>query len=253
VRFKPPAPLSTRSRGSLKRGSTVRVGGRPEGSPRKSIKFGAMARDRTKLEAVLARAAELDSLADDGQIMLDDEEVSWVGAELGISRVSISRALSELNAGQSLTVDATAVLPGTRARVMSDLATYLHIRGLRSIAAGVWEQRSGWWPDLYRFLALTPVAVAVSDSGNSTRITLIAGLDRIWRVHLLIGVLGFVAAAVVTVPTLELTNMLAGVLVATLFMVLSWWFYLRRRRMITWRLQWALEEIARPSYRMQPW
>ena len=212
-----------------------------------------MARDRTKLEAALARAAELDSLAGDAQIMFDDEEVSRVGAELGISPVSISRALSELNAGQSLTVHATAVLPGARARVMSDLATYLHIRGLTSIGAGVWEQRSGWWPDLYRFLALTPVAVAADDSGNSTRITLTAGLDRIWRVHLLVGVLGFVAAAVVTIPTLELTTMLAGILVATLFMGLSWWLYLRRRRLIEWRLQWALEEIARPSYRVQPW
>ena len=225
----------------------------PDGSLAKAIKFGAMARDHPNLEEVLTRAAELDLLAADGQLMLNDEEVSWVGAELGISPVSISRALSELNAGQSLNVDATAVLPGTRARVMSDLATYLHIRGLRSIGAGVWEQRSGWWPDLYRFLALTPVAVAASDSGNSTRITLIAGLDRIWRVHLLIGVLGFVTAAVVTILTLELTNMLAGILVATLSMGLSWWFYLRRRRLITLRLQWALEEIARPSYRVQPW
>ena len=210
-----------------------------------------MALDRTKLEMVLERAEELDSAAT--RSTFSDEEVARLGDELGISPAAVTRALAEASASQSLTVGATALIHGEQPRVLDHVTTYLQMRGLEPIGAGVWEQRTGWWPDLYRFRALTPIAVSAVQSGEATRVTITAGLDRIWRLHLVAGALGLLAATFLAIPPLALTSLFAAGLQAGLVAGSSWWSYVQRSRAIRTRLQRGLEEIASPTYQLQPW
>ncbi len=212
-----------------------------------------MALNLSKLESVLARAAELDAGVGKSRPVVSAEEVSLVAAELGISPAATAQALSEAQAGPAPTVEASAMVPGEPARVAIDVATYLHMRGLTEVGSGVWEQRTGWWPDLYRYRVVTPVAVAAAVAADATRVTLIAGLDRIWRLHLLAGVIGFLAVVGLTIPPLGLTSLFAGGVQAILVVTVAWWSYYHRRQAIRARLGSALEEIGRPSYRLQPW
>lgn len=212
-----------------------------------------MALDRSKLELVLARAAELDAGAGDSPRTFSEEDVSRVAAELGISALAVTRALSEANAGQSLNVEASAALRGDPAQVIAGVSTYLHMRGLGEVGAGVWEQRTGWWPDVYRFRVVTPVAVAATFSSDQTHITLTAGLDRIWRLHLISGLLGLLALIALGLPPLSVTSFMVATVQAGVVVGVAWWSYRFRRRAILMRLQWALEEIGRPSYQLQPW
>ncbi len=209
--------------------------------------------DRSKLELVLARAAELDAGAGESPRKYTEHEVSRVAAELGISAMAVTQALSEVHSGQSLRVESSAVLRGDPSQVAADVSTYLHMRGLGEVGSGVWEQRTGWWPDVYRFRVVTPVAVATTATQGQTQVTLTAGLDRIWRLHLVAGLVGLLSLLAMALPPLSVTNFIVAAVQAGVLVAVVWWSYRFRRRAIHARLGWALDEIGRPSYQLQPW
>jgi hypothetical protein len=147
---------------------------------------------------------------------------------------------------------AQATIAASPEVVTDSLGSYLRLRGLTTDGSKVWRQEGGWWPDLYRFTASTPVGLAVAESDDGTLVRLTARLDRIWRTHLIAGIIAPVLAALAfftaVIPS-PVTSLAGAVLGAGA----SVWWYQLRRRAIERRLARALTEIASPAYRLAPW
>lgn len=206
--------------------------------------------DRVQAESALNRALELES-ADPGGELLDRAALDRIGQELGIAPDTLDVAVTEvlsapagpLNAAAARTIDAPAP------ELDRAIATMLRLRGLTTDGNAVWRQESGWWPDLFRYRAVTPVAVSVVASGRSAVVRLMARLDHMWRSHLV---------AAVVVPILAAFFVGIGEIAFILafgagWVALSLIGYQYRRDAVRQRLEQALRELARPDYRSQPW
>ncbi|NNC93429.1 MAG: hypothetical protein HKN80_13150, partial [Acidimicrobiia bacterium] len=134
----------------------------------------------------------------------------------------------------------------------SALDSFFRLRGLTPAGSAVWEQGSGWWPDLYRFTARTPVGVSVGASDYGTTVRLTARLDRVWRAHLVSGLLAPLAL-VLTVLGAGPSAWFGLMLGALAWMAVVAWTYQLRREAVQRRLAAALADVSRPAYRLQPW
>lgn len=211
-----------------------------------------MTLDRNQVEQALERATRLD---DDGTGRFELVDVQKVADELGLSREAVRQAVAEVSGQASgmLTVGASGYVPGDADAVHDALRTYLTLRGLAPAGAGVWRQQNGWWPDLYRFLAGTPVAVTVAPAGPRTFVGLTAGLDRVFRVHVAAAFFGLVAAALIFLSRPGVTQ-LATIAALTLgWLAADLWAFMRRRIAVEQRLLGALTDISQPRYRLTPW
>ncbi|MBT8165854.1 MAG: hypothetical protein KJP22_05765 [Acidimicrobiia bacterium] len=210
-----------------------------------------MAFDRVQVEAVIERALELDDAPSAG---MDAGAVRRIGDELGVSPGAMSQALAEIGAGRPgpLSVSAQATIPVPPAVLESALSSFLRLRGLAPTGSAVWQQASGWWPDLYRFSAVSPVAVTVGEADDATALRLTARLDRVWRVHLLAALLAPLALVLAVLgvgPGLSL----GSVILLAAWVGLCGWTYLVRRTAVERRLRGALDTVANPAYRLHPW
>jgi hypothetical protein len=210
-----------------------------------------MALDRSQVEAVIQRALELDEAPSTG---MDAGAVRRIGDELGVSPKAMSQALAEIGAGRPgpLSVSAQATIPVPPAGLDSALASFLRLRGLAPTGSGVWQQETGWWPDLYRFWAVAPVGVVVGEADDGSVVRMTARLDRLWRAHLgaaLLGPLLLVMAVLGAGPPPSL----GGVGLLVVWVGLCGWTYLARRAAVERRLRGALATVADPAYRMHPW
>ena len=210
--------------------------------------------DREQVEQALERATRFDAERDDDSTF-DLADVERLGDELGLFPEAVRNAVVEISGQASgmLTVGARGFVPDTVPAVQESLNSYLHLRGLVLSAPGMWRQQGGWWPDLYRFTAVSPVAVTVTHAGQRAFVSLTAGLDRLFRAHVVAAVLGVITAVLIFFSRpgagqlLTLTALLGGWLVADL------WAFMRRRAAIEQRLIGAVEAISLPEYRSQPW
>jgi hypothetical protein len=210
-----------------------------------------MAFDRSQVEAVLQRALELDEAPSSH---LEAEAVRRIGEELGVSSAAMSQALAEITSGRPgpLSVSAQATIPVSASALGVALTSFLHLRGLAPASSSVWQQDSGWWPDLYRFRAVSPVGVTVGEADDATAIRLTARLDRVWRAHL---------GAALLAPLMVMMSLLGigpgpsvgGFILLAGWVVLCGWTYLARREAIGRRLAGALDAVASPAYRLHPW
>ncbi len=210
-----------------------------------------MAFDRSQAEAVFERALELDAPA---ASTFDRAALQRLADELGVSESAMSRAIDEALAGRPgpLNAVAEAEIAASAPEIHEALGSYFRLRGLRPNGPTVWQQESGWWPDLYRFTATTAVAVSIREGDDRTTVRLTARLDRLWRVHLAAALMG---------PLLLLGGFIGvgpSVTVGSLVAVLLWvgaaaWTYQQRRQAVGRRLGGALTDVARPAYRLQPW
>lgn len=206
--------------------------------------------DRVQAEAALSRALELEARSESGD-RFDRAVLDRLGLELGISPQALDEAVEEVLSAPAGPMNAAAgrAIPAPAAEISAALDTMLRLRGLTTDGAGVWRQESGWWPDVFRSWAVTPVAVSIVDSGRRTVVRFMARLDRIWRAHLLAAIIAPLVAAVL---------LGVGELLAVLGFGLAWVAasvlgYQYRREAIRQRLDRALGELARPDYRRQPW
>lgn len=210
-----------------------------------------MAFDRSQVEAVIQRALELDDVPTTG---MDAAAVLRVGEELGVSSEAMIRALAEVTSDRPgpLSVGAQATIAVSAAAAEAALAAFLRLRGLASTGSAVWQQETGWWPDLYRFWAVTPVGVTVGVADDGAVVRLTARLDRVWRAHL---------AAALLAPILLVVSLLGagpepsvgGVVLLAVWVGLCGWTYLARRAAVARRLRGALDTVADPAYRRHPW
>lgn len=205
--------------------------------------------DRLQAEAAIGRALELEAAEADRELF-DRAALERLGEELGVSIEALNRAIDEiltapagpLNAAAARTVDAP------RSEVESALESMLRLRGLTTNGGDVWQQDTGWWPDLFRFRSVTTLAVTMVGAGVGTTVRFMARLDRIWRAHL---------AAAVVVPLLlaaaAVTNPVSLVAMTLGWMALCGGGYLYRREAVRRRLEQGLSELSQPRYRRQPW
>jgi hypothetical protein len=210
-----------------------------------------MAFDRGQVEAVIQRALELDDVPTAG---MDAAAVLRVGEELGVSSEAMIRALAEVTSDRSgpLSVSAQATIAVAAAEAETALAAFFRLRGLASTGSAVWQQETGWWPDLYRFWAVVPVGVTVGVADDGAVVRLTARLDRVWRAHL---------AAALLAPVLLMVSLLGagpelsvgGVVLLAAWAGLCAWTYLARRAAVERRLRAALDIVADPAYRSHPW
>jgi hypothetical protein len=204
--------------------------------------------DRLQAEAALERAIELDASSDE-PATFDRERLEQLGQELGVSTVALNQALDEvLNAPAGpLTTGAVRTIDASRAELEPAIDAMLRLRGLTTEGGSVWSQASGWWPDLYRFLSVTTLAVSLMAAGEGTTVRLVARLDRVWRGHLVAAVLLPLGLLAVNPGVLAWFGVTAGWVVA------CGAGYSHRRESIRRRLEQALRELARPDYRRHPW
>lgn len=207
--------------------------------------------DRSQAEEVFERALELDG---DAAPTFDSSALHRLADELGVSEAAMSQAIGEVIAGRPglLNAVAAASLAVPVSEVGEALASFLRLRGLAPVGSTVWEQRSGWWPDLYRFTATTPVAVSVAETDGGSTVRLATRLDRVWRAHLVGALLAPVVLALALLGVGPSAS--AGtVVVALVWIGAAAWTYQLRREAVRRRLSRALEDVARPEYRLQPW
>ncbi|MDH3606101.1 MAG: hypothetical protein OER12_03810 [Acidimicrobiia bacterium] len=211
-----------------------------------------MVYDRRQAESILARAQELD--APSSEALFDTAALQQLADELDVSRQALTQAIDEMTTEDAglLSAEAGALVDQPVETVTESVGAYLRLRGLTSTGWSVWEQSTGWWPDVYRYRAHTPVAVSVSSAGTATRVRLIAHLDRVARAHVVFGVLAPLWLAMLVAG--GGVSGLGGWLVPAVAWVagaIGGFFY--RREAIRRRLANALVEVARPDYRMVPW
>ncbi len=212
-----------------------------------------MVYDRIQAEAILARAQELDAHTTGAS--LDAGALQRVADELGLSREALSQAIDEAAGERTgpLTVEARATTRQSVDEVTGALASYLRLRGLSSSGWSVWEQASGWWPDLYRYRAHTHVAVFVAERVDGTHVRLSARLDRVWRVHLFVALLAPLFLVISAVGGAGLSNLVDLLLLAVLWVGSAIATFYYRREAIQKRLTAALVDVSLPTYRMMPW
>jgi len=210
-----------------------------------------MAFDRKQAEEVFERALAIDAAL---APTFDRADLQRLADELGVSESAMSQAISEAIGGQPgpRNAVAQATIPAPVSEVRNAFDSFFSLRGLYSRGSGVWEQGSGWWPDLYRFRAITPVALTIVESGEGSAARLTARLDSIWRVHLigaLLAPLTLVLAVLGIGPPMSrelLFGCLAWMIVAVATLQL-------RQEAVRRRLAGALNDVSRPAYRLQPW
>jgi len=213
-----------------------------------------MAFDRSQAEAILERALALD--ADEPAATIDVDALQRLGDELGISPASLAEAMEQVPGDRSsgpLNVSARATVRASRAETQAGFASFMRLRGLDTDGSNVWRQGSGWWPDLFRFRAVTPVSFSLSPTGDETRVHLTARLDGVWRAHLLAAILGALFAVVAWLTGPDLTGMVAALTGAAAWIALCVWAYLYRREVVRRRLADALRDVSGPRYRRNPW
>jgi hypothetical protein len=206
--------------------------------------------DKRQAEAVIERALEIDL----GEApAFDAAALQRLADELGVTPAAMSQAIEEAKSGRPGFLNAMAELAidVPVADVERAMESMLRLRGLHPVGSRVWQQDSGWWPDLYRFRAAAPVAVSVEPADGGCAVRLTARLDRIWRAHLTGALLG---------PLLFLLALAGGTgsLPTVLVSAAGWswfslWSYLPRRRAVERRLRSALTDLSRPAYRLHPW
>jgi hypothetical protein len=205
--------------------------------------------DRLQAEAALSRALELEATA--AADVFDRDALERLGLELGVSPESLDQALGDVLGAPAGPLNAAAArtIVAPVEEVEAAIESLLRLRGLTTDGGSVWRQGTGWWPDLFRFRAVTPVAVSVIEAGTGTTVRFMARLDHLWRAHLV---------AAILVPLLAALLLGIGELVASLFLGLAWVAvcglgYRYRRGAVRRRLEGALRELSRPDYRSQPW
>lgn len=213
-----------------------------------------MTLDRSQLEQALERATRLEGEREQ-QAGFGLADVERVGDELGLSRETVRRAVADVSGEASgmLTVGVRRIVQSDADTVQEDLTTYLHLRGLEASGPGLWRQRGGWWPDLYRLSAVTPVAVTVSQAGEQSFVSLTAGIDRVFRAHIVAAFVGMLAAVLIFLSRPGPGQLLALTGLLVIWLAADLWAFMRRRLAIQHRLAGALADVARPSYRHQPW
>ena len=210
-----------------------------------------MAFDRRQAEEVFERALEIDGAPIP---TFDRAALQRLADELGVSESAMSQAIAEATGGRPgmLNAIAEATIPVSVSEIHDALDSFFRLRGLNPSGSAVWEQGSGWWPDLYRFTVRTPVGVSVGAADHGTSVRLTARLDRVWRTHLvaaLLAPLALILAAVGAGPA-DSAGLVLGALV---WMAGAAWTYQLRREAVQRRLAAALADVARPAYRLQPW
>ncbi len=211
-----------------------------------------MVLDRNQVEAAIERAMELDAAE---VSTFDVAAVQRLADELGVSQAAISQAIGEAVGGSPGPLNAAAqeLIPATPAEVEEALESYFRLRGLGTDGSTVWRQQSGWWPDLYRFTATTPVAAAVAEAGEGTMVRLTARLDRVWRAHVVAVLLGPLLLAIAILTGAGPAALVSAVLLSLGWALLSAWTYQLRREAIRRRLARALHDVSQPAYRLAPW
>lgn len=211
-----------------------------------------MVYDRRQAESILARAQELD--APTSEALFDTAALQELADELDVSRQALTQAIDEMTTEEAglLTAQAGAMVDQPVESVTESVGAYLRLRGLTSSGWSVWEQSTGWWPDVYRYRAHTPVAVSVSPAGEATRVRLTAHLDRIARAHVVVGLLAPLWLAMLVAGG-GVSELAGWVLPAAAWVAGAIGGFFYRREAIRRRLARTLGEIARPVYRMVPW
>jgi len=211
-----------------------------------------MVLDRNQVEAAIERALELDAAEVPA---FDVAAVQRLADELGVSQAAISQAIGEAVGGSPGPLNATAQAPisAPPAEVEEVLHSYFRLRGLGTDGSTVWRQESGWWPDLYRFTATTPVAAAVAEAGEGTMVRLTARLDRVWRAHVVSALFGPLLLAIAVLTGAGPSALLSSLLLSFGWVAVSAWAYQLRRESIRRRLAQALHDVSQPAYRLAPW
>lgn len=209
--------------------------------------------DRSELETVLKRAIDIDSAAGDDSF--DLATVEHLADELGVTRSALIQAIDEVAQPNRphATTSAQVVIEAPQDEVLAAVESLFRLRGLRRTGVANWEQDSGWWPDLYRFRATTPVSVWTGRRGGSTWVRLTARLDNAWRSHLLAGILGPVLLVLWALTGTRLSQVVAWLPMTAAWVFAVTWAYRLRRASVGRRLVAALRDVARPSYRLAPW
>ncbi|MCP4249494.1 MAG: hypothetical protein GY778_20830 [bacterium] len=171
-----------------------------------------------------------------------------------MSESAISQAIDEAVTGRPgpFNAVAQATVPAPAPEVQQALRSFLRLRGLSPTGSTVWQQESGWWPDLYRFTAITAVALSVNEAAGGTTVRLTARLDRVWRGHLGAALLAPLLLAV-TLFGVGPSISMGSVLGAFAWVGAAAWTYRLRLEAVRRRLAGALVDVARPAYRLQPW
>ncbi len=211
--------------------------------------------DRDQVEVALTRAVEIDAAVEPAEPTFDLPTVQRLADELGVSSEAIARAIGETTVPEAGPINAVAhaTIPAPAPEVDRALESLLRLRGLQPVGSGVWQQASGWWPDLFRFRAVTPVAVTVAPGYGGTVVSLTARLDRVWRVHLAAAVLVPLVTALALLGAVGVGDLAGGLVAALAWVGSCAWGYQYRRESIRRRLAAALGDIAEPAYRRQPW
>jgi hypothetical protein len=212
-----------------------------------------MVLDRSELEAVLKRAIDIDLAT--GDESFDLATVEDLADELGVSRTALIQAIDEvvLLDASHVTTSAQVVVTAPPDEVLAAVESLFRLRGLRKTGVASWEQDSGWWPDLYRFRASTPVSVWTGGGGESTWVRLSARLDNAWRSHVLASLAAPLLLVLWTLTSGSFGEALAWLPIVAAWMLAVTWAYRLRRAAIGRRLVAALRDVARPSYRLAPW
>lgn len=207
--------------------------------------------DRRQAEEVFERALELDTAAVPD---FDRSALQRLADEMGVSEAAMSQAIAEATGGRPgpRNAVAEATIQAAPSDVGAALDSFLRLRGLSPSGTTVWHQTSGWWPDLYRLTAITPVAVSISGTDAEATVRLTARLDRIWRGHLMAALLGplVIILAVVRAGSSISVGLVVG---AVVWMTAAAWTYQLRRDAVQRRLAGALGDVSNPAYRFQPW
>ena len=210
-----------------------------------------MAFDRRQAEEVFERALEIDEAA---VAEFDQSALQRLADEMGVSEAAMSQAIAEATGGRPgpRNAVAEATIPAAPSDVGAALDSFFRLRGLSPSGTTVWHQTSGWWPDLYRFTAITPVAVSLSGSESEATVRLTARLDRIWRSHLLAALLAPLVLVMAFLRTGSSVS-LGLALGAVVWMTAAAWTYQQRRDAVARRLAGALGDVSNPAYRFHPW
>lgn len=210
-----------------------------------------MVYDRMQAEAILARAQQLDRPS--SEAVFDAAALHRLADELEVSPEALAQAIEESSSAGTLVVQAGAVIQQPVEQVADSLNTYLRLRGLVSTGWSVWEQATGWWPDVFRYRVHTPVAVSVTPTGEATRVRLTARLDRVVRAHVLLALLAPAWLLLVGLGGGTGSDVVSWVVPAIAWVAAAVIGFFHRREAIRRRLESALAEIDRPAYQRVPW
>lgn len=213
----------------------------------------AMVLDRRQVEAILERALELDSAG--LEATFDIDTVQRLADELGVSSAALTTAIGEVGIETTgpLAVVAQSTIAAPVADVDAALAAFLRLRGLHTEGSSVWRQDSGWWPDLYRFTAVTPVATSLAAADDGTVVRMTARLDRVWRGHALAALLALLLLGLSVLTGSGPSDILGTVVLGAIWLALVAWTYYARREAIQRRLAGAITDVSGAAYRRNPW